>query len=327
MANLYREQDKVEVNRVTSHKRHQEKSWRYLQENNPNRFRIKQIAKLPGVTVWTVNGAAIRRTTYVDFTMGGHGYRYFFVPLNEIWIDQAYARKADLWPTIWHEFFERILMRHKLSYSAAHTMASRLEIILREGTTFVLPVGAFRQTKGYCGPAAAKIYLDYLGSFFTEQHLAKLFGTTPASGTDPAALKTAVKELGFRVEHRGRPLTARNIQRFCKETGAKSVHLGEMIAGVERHAKAVTLRKAWTVGAVKQSIRRGLPIMANVQDDRKYGSGHYCLIIGFTKETFILSDPQEDRGYREVPIEEFMQLWYELEDGTFREGFTIEPRR
>lgn len=325
MADLYQKQDAVEVNRIFSQKRHAEKSRRYLQEHDPNRFRIKKLAQLPGATVWSVDGAAIRRTTYVDFTMGGHGYRYLFVPLDEIWIDQTYTRKSDLWPTIWHEYFERALMRNKVPYSAAHAMASRLEIILREGTTFVLPVGAFRQSKGYCGPAAAKIYLDYLGSFFTERRLARLFGTTASAGTHPAALKKAVRDLGFHIEHRGRPLTEKNVQRFCKATGAKYVRLGEMIAKVQRQARKVALRQAWTVGAVKKSIRRGLPVMANVQDDRGYGNGHYCLIIGFTKETFIISDPQEDAGYREIPIKEFMELWYELEDGTFREGFTISP--
>ena len=328
MVNLYERHEKLEVSKVTSIKRHHEKSRRYLRSHSPKRFRLKEIAQLPGVTVWLVDGNKIRGTKErpgvdVDFTMGGHGYRYLFVPLDEIWIDRANARHGDLWPTIWHEFFERILMRNHYSYEVAHKLACRLEIVLREGKTFVLPVGTFRQTTGFCGPAGIKIYLNYLGKNLSERYIGRLCRTTAENGTDPPNIVAAVQKLGFRIQHRGRPLTKREVSRFCRSAGAEGEKLRHLVEKVRKQAGSVTAQKAWTVGAVKKSIRCGLPVLANVQVSREYGSGHYRLIIGFTKDRFVVSDP--DAGYCEEPITGFMDLWYELEDGTIREGFTITP--
>ena len=324
MADLYERHEKLEIGRVTSLKRHHEKSQRYLRRHSPKRFRVKKIARLPGATVWLVDGPAIRRGVDVDFTMGGHGYRYLYVPLDEIWIDRANSRRRDLWPTIWHEYFERISMRNRISYEVAHKLACRLEIVLREGTYFVLPVGTSQQSNDdNCGPTALKVYLNYLGRNLSERYLARLCKTTAEKGTNPADLAAAARKLGFRVEHRGRPLTNREASRFSRETRVADEERRSLIGKVRNQAARVPVHKAWTAGAVKKSIRKGHPVLANIQTGREYGSGHYVLVIGFTKDRFVISDPSEGSGYREAPISEFMDLWYELEDGTVREGFTI----
>lgn len=322
-ADLYEKHEKLEIARVSSLKRHHEKSRRYRQRNCPKRFRVKKVVHLPGVTVWLVDGPAIRREVDVDFTMGGHGYRYLYVPPDEIWIDRANAHGGDLWPTIWHEYFERILMRGGKHYETAHKLACRLEILLRDGKTFVLPVGTYRQAPGFCGPAGLKIYLNYLGKNLGEKYLARLCKTTAEKGTDPANIVAAARKLGFRVEHRGRPLTEREIRRFCRATGTKGEELRNLIDKVRKQAAGVKARKAWTVGTVKESIRRGRPVLANIQVSREYEEGHFLMIIGFTKDKFVVSDSAEDSGYRESPIPKFMALWYELEDGTVREGLTL----
>jgi ABC-type bacteriocin/lantibiotic exporter with double-glycine peptidase domain len=244
--------------------------------------------------------------------------------LDEIWIDRANTHHGDLWPTIWHEYFERTLMRNHRSYEVAHELACRLEITLREGTYFILPVGNFRQSEGYCGPAAIKIYLNYLGKNLSERYIGRLCRTTVEKGTDPAAIEEAVQKLGFRIQRFGRPLTKREVSRFCRASGVEGEELHNLIEKVREQAGSVAVQKAWTAGAVKKSIRKGQPVLANIQTSREYGSGHYVLLIGFSKDHFVLSDPGDDYGYREVPISEFMELWYELEDGTVREGFAID---
>ena len=327
--NLYEQHEKLEISRVTSIKRHHENSRRYLRRHSPKRFKIRVVAHLPGVAVWLVYGYKIRGTKErlgvdVDFTMGGHGYRYRFCPLDEIWIDEVYYRTPDFWPTVWHEYLERPLMRNHISYDVAHKQACRLEITLRDGKTFILPVGTYRQSPGFCGPAGIKIYLNYLGKNLGEKYLGRKCKTTYEKGTDPADIVTAVRKLGFRIQHFGRPLTKREVSRFCRAAGVEGKDLRDLIAKVREQAGGVTVQKAWTAGAVKKSIRKGQPVLANIQTSREYGSGHYVLIIGFSKDRFVLSDPGDDYGYREVPISEFMELWYELEDGTVREGFAID---
>ncbi len=325
-ADLYKKQESLRVWRVESLKRHHEKSRRLRQRRNFKRYRIKKIARLPGVTVWLVNGNAVRKgleTGDVDFTQGGQGYTHLYIPPKEIWIDND-CRRDGIWPTIWHEYFERMLMREGMHYNSAHSEASRLEITLREGTYFILPVGTFHQTEdGYCGPAALKIYLSYLGKNLSERHLARLCRATPEKGTNPADIVGAARKLGFRVEHRGRTLTPQEIKRYCRATGTKGAELKELLAKVRKQAGTVRVHQEWTVAAVTKSLKRGRPVLANVQLSKEYRSGHYLTIFGRTRHSFIVSDSNDDNGFREIPIPQFVALWYELEDGTVREGFTI----
>ncbi|OGC38145.1 hypothetical protein A2V54_03080 [candidate division WWE3 bacterium RBG_19FT_COMBO_53_11] len=283
LAGLYERQENRRIERVDSLKRHHEKSSRFRRARNfSRRYRVQKIARLSGVNVWLVDGTGIRRDVDVDFTMGGHAYRYLYIPPNEIWVESSLA-EGDLWPTIWHEFTERRMMRAGLNYDRAHTYASRLEIVLRDGRTFVLPVGTFRQTEGLCGPAALKIVAEYHGYNFSEPHLARLCHTTKEKGTDPADIIRAARKLRFTAWQ----------------------------------------REHFTVEMVKETLKRGLPIIANFQLTPDFGEGHYAVIIGFTAKEFILSDPQEDAGYRKVPIKKFMGLWYELEDKTAAQGIIV----
>ena len=56
----------------------------------------------------------------IDFTMGGHHYRYKFIPENEIWIEQHQVEE-DLAATMMHEITERITMKYLgVDYSTAH---------------------------------------------------------------------------------------------------------------------------------------------------------------------------------------------------------------
>ena len=149
---------------------------------------------------------------------------------------------------------------------------------------FILPVGAFRQTAGFCGPAALKIVLDYYQRIFTEKTLSRMCQAT-AAGTNPDKIVAAAQKLGMKA--------------YQKEK--------------------------MTAEEVKKLVRQGTPVIANFQLKPKLGEGHYAVIIGSGKDTFILADPQEDLGYREVKVKDFMELWYELEDKTTQQGIVIKP--
>ncbi|HLD96207.1 MAG TPA: cysteine peptidase family C39 domain-containing protein [Patescibacteria group bacterium] len=293
LQDLYLWQEKnLRIERVPNLSGYSVRKKRFLSSREGRKFlsyRTKKITNLNGVAVWLVDGIALRgglKAGDIDFTMGGHGYRYLYIPEEEIWIDKATARRGDLEPVIWHEYLERNLMKNGMSYDEAHTIASDLETTLREGTYFVLPVGTFRQTAGLCGPAALKIVLDYYQYQFTEKELAQLCQTTEA-GTDPQKMVEAAQKIG--------------LQSSQKENMATE--------------------------EVKKIVRSGTPIIANFQLKPEKGEGHYAVIVGYSRDTFILSDPQEKRGYREVKIKDFMRLWYELEDRTSRQGILLNLHR
>ncbi|OGC59596.1 hypothetical protein A2890_00165 [candidate division WWE3 bacterium RIFCSPLOWO2_01_FULL_53_14] len=282
------QEENLRIERVSNLKSYSARKKKFLESKEGRRFlnyRTQKVTDLNGVAVWLVDGIALRsglRSGDIDFTMGGHGYRYLYVPENDIWIDNSNAHHGDLEPVIWHEYVERNLMKNGMDYGDAHTVASNLEITLREGTYFILPVGTFRQTAGFCGPAALKIVLDYYQYPFTEKKLARLCQTTPA-GTDPQKIVEVAQKLG--------------LQSYQKEN--------------------------LTAEEVKKIVKSGTPVIANFQLNAQKGEGHYAAIIGYSRDTFVLSDPQEDQGYREVKIKDFMKLWYELEDQTVRQGILV----
>ena len=286
------QEDVLHTQEVTDIKKFHARKRRFLKSPEGimfQQYKRRRLATIQGLEIWLVDGDALRsglRAGDVDFTMGGHAYRYLYVPVYEIWIDDAIAKKTrDLWPTIWHEYAERTMMRNGMDYVSAHTFfGSHIEIIQREGSYFLLPIGTHRQNHPYtCGPAAAKIVMDYLRYPVSESHLVRRCKTFPRTGTEPTNIVAAARSMGF----------------FAQE------------------------KRRMSVNSVKRFIRNGVPVIANYQSSPEYGEGHYAVIIGFSRSHFVLSDPASDQGYEQIPIIEFMKQWYELEDKTVRQGIMI----
>jgi hypothetical protein len=87
-----------------------------------------------GLRLVLVDGTHVRNTFDSDFSQGGNGFRYDFVPKNQIWIDSQIAEIE--WPLIaYHECVESELMRKGWSYSRAHDRAKMLEDRLRHSAS------------------------------------------------------------------------------------------------------------------------------------------------------------------------------------------------
>ena len=80
--------------------------------------------------VWIVNGEAVRDLFFLDFTEGGHHNVYYFVPKNEVWIDDDLNTK-ELKFVILHELHERNLMSKGMNYDNAHKKSSEIEYFCR----------------------------------------------------------------------------------------------------------------------------------------------------------------------------------------------------
>ena len=86
--------------------------------------------------IYLVNGNEVRKD-HIEFTMGGHGYVYDYVPKDEIWIDENLKSKPeDMEATIKHEVFEVRKMRDEgLDYDTAHELANQVEKEVRQNDT------------------------------------------------------------------------------------------------------------------------------------------------------------------------------------------------
>jgi hypothetical protein len=98
-------------------------------DGDPPRLRLLYMGDK--VEVWLVDGTYVREAYDIDFTQGGHHYRYAWIPEREIWIDDALHADERMYVVL-HEALERKLMKTGgLNYEVAHEIASRVELQYR----------------------------------------------------------------------------------------------------------------------------------------------------------------------------------------------------
>jgi hypothetical protein len=85
------------------------------------------------VRVVRVDGHAVRTGRDVEFALGGHHWRYPWIPAGEVWVEAGVADPGDWIATVVHEVAERAIMRDLgMGYEAAHAVASAAERALRD---------------------------------------------------------------------------------------------------------------------------------------------------------------------------------------------------
>jgi len=116
------------------------------------------------VEVWLVCGHLVRSYYKTDYTEGGHGYVYPWVPKGQIWVEKDLDR-WELPYIVSHEYLELRLMRDaKMEYDAAHEICSKVEFNLRKckGAHQLLVRGHCRFTKKYVPRLTREEVFDYV---------------------------------------------------------------------------------------------------------------------------------------------------------------------
>jgi hypothetical protein len=94
---------------------------------------ISKLGKLDGFQIWGVDGELVRDTIDIDFTIGGNGARYGYIPEDEIWVESE-LETPDAAATSLHELTELRAMRDRgLTYEQAHAQANIAESKMRAG--------------------------------------------------------------------------------------------------------------------------------------------------------------------------------------------------
>lgn len=263
-----KEQEKLRIFRVTNLKRHLEKKELY---KPPIEVRTKKVGERNGFKIYLVDGPKVRKFVDYDFTMGGHGLRYIYVPMDEIWIDNCNRKEKE--EIIAHEMHEFNLMKKKVNYNDAHDSASEKEIELRH-KNIVLPVGHMRQHNGYsCGPYALKIVLDYHEDELGIREIMRLTKCTH-EGTLHKDLKQALKKL-------------------------KWDYIEKDDASIEEIESFI--RKGLPVIVDYQDHYIGR---------RQKDESHFAVVIGYNERSLVLSDPALDTQYKMISKRKFKKLWF-----------------
>jgi hypothetical protein len=97
----------------------------------PAGTRVRKLGHVADCTVYAVDGTMLRRLVDEDFTQGGNGSRYGYIPVDELWVDEC-LNAVDAMATLLHEAVEHQLMQDGQSYETAHDHASEAENKLRD---------------------------------------------------------------------------------------------------------------------------------------------------------------------------------------------------
>ncbi len=111
------------------------------------------------VHVWLVDGNLVRSYYKTDYTEGGHGYVYLWVPRPEIWIEDGVDHREVPY-ILCHEYLERRLMRDAgMKYDPAHEVCSKVEFDLRKD----------QPVKKFLGPRRGKLHKRDLENLTSEE--------------------------------------------------------------------------------------------------------------------------------------------------------------
>lgn len=186
-----RKQRRLRVYQTKDIKKFKEREKKYIEQID---VRINKIREVDGLKIFLVDGKKIRDFIDIDFTMGGHGYRYLYIPLDEIWIDSSNESEKE--EVILHELTEFRLMRAGMNYDHAHDTSSIEEMKLRT-KKIILSLGHYRQINPEsCGPSALKIVLDYYNDKRSIKQLIKETGCDK-TGTLHEGFKNFLRKAGY----------------------------------------------------------------------------------------------------------------------------------
>jgi predicted double-glycine peptidase len=158
-----------------------------------------------------------------------------------------------------------------------------------------------RQSFDYsCGPGAVQAVMAYYGEDFRESQLIDLLKTDKNDGT-------LVRDIvGF--------LNSRGLQTDVKEYMTK----GELLGYIDKNIPVIVLIQAW-----------GSEIDFNNHYKDSWNDGHFVVVIGYTDENIICSDPALFK-YGYIPIPEFMDRWHDYDEGetkTYQLGIAVYGKK
>jgi len=124
--NFIKKQAKLRIFKIKNPEKTEKQKQKY---SLPVEVRIKKLKEEGNIKIFLVDGNKVRNFIDIDFTMGGHGHRYVYIPIDEVWIDASNESEKE--EVIIHELAELGLMEKGIHYNKAHDLANIEEYKLR----------------------------------------------------------------------------------------------------------------------------------------------------------------------------------------------------
>jgi predicted double-glycine peptidase len=132
--------------------------------------------------------------------------------------------------------------------------------------------------RSYCGPASLKILLSYYGINKTEKELAKITGWSRELGVGGKGIKSAAKQLGFKVK----------------------------------------IKRNSNLKDIEEWLEKGVPVIVDWftrggedYDNSNIAVGHYSVVMGLDDKYIYLQDPEIGK-MRRLEREDFMTVWFDF---------------
>jgi len=259
-----------------------------------------------------VDGRIVRQWIDPWFVFGGHGLVYKYIPSGEIWLD-AKQDPREIKYVLGHEIYEWWLMSRGMRYDKAHTLATERERKLRvqelvrgKSSNIFIPniVHHEQERKTSCGPACAKILLNYFHKSWSEKKLRELCKLDIEEGTDH----------------------------------------DNLVEGLRKTGVTVSIRDSSSLSDLRKLLNAGLPVMVGIwsreepeypefnpewtieqRKDVKNDCGHFAVVCGMANNYITLVDPARPKllrnkksGRIRMSISKFWKYWFDTDGPEYK---------
>ena len=300
-----------------------------LPKHDLDEIRKKLIGTYQGVKFYFVNSEYIRDNIDIDYVLGGNGYRYNYVPEEEIWLEEI-PEPGDIAPTILHEFIESHKMAKGWYYDRAHDFASHYEKLFRKDykpTKDIFKDFIKEYERIHGSKLAADVTKFENPPIIKSIKDAKIFFKIPTfrqATPDTCGKAVVISVLGYY----GYDVSEYWLKDFVSIP--KEGAYPETIAQIGKSFGLKTdIIRSMTPDQIQGYLDKKTPVILELQawgDKEHYTKdwkdGHYVVACGYDDGGFYLMDPGQ-YGYSYIPTDKLIEAWHDKDGHRKNENLGI----
>ncbi len=114
------------------------------------------------------------------------------------------------------------------------------------------------------------------------------------------------------LSHYKKDFSESEIAALCNATPEDHASHAAMVSAVKSVSGKATPKEDASIDDVRNSVDENVPVIVGWQLD---GKNHYTVVYDVGKNKIFMMDPSTESGIRIMPIEEFENLWFDMDEG------------